>query len=150
MYKILLTNRNMNAYKVGSGDNVTLKAEILKYNSSPSYLENIDIKCYMNYKSNGSVYNLENESVTNIYGISNIDFITNRFIGISKCNCYVTCIIDDELYTSNIIRLNFIEIITADTIITAGKCNMPDNYDRSNFMIIDRTDPYELIYDRMV
>lgn len=147
MYKLILTNRNLNAYKIGK-DEVILKADLLK-NSVMSYKKDVTVHLYMNYKTKGGSYSLEKTAVTDDYGSVSIKFPTDGILDVNNCNAKVTCVINSIEIVSNIVRLNFIASTQTNTIITAGTCNIPEGYDRSDFMILDGSHTaIDVIYER--
>lgn len=103
----VVVNQRISPYKAGTADKIQLKYGLYSNNEgSLSYIKNANLELKLNHIS--GVFNTYASGVTDSYGTYTFYYPCTNISGINNCLGYVTTIINNEIYDSNIVRFNFI------------------------------------------
>lgn len=130
MYSLILTNVKLLPYNINN-DTLNFVFKLMK-DGNLSYLSNVSFSLYADY-GNGS--ELVTTYTTNNYGISTILYPTNAIEDrtVKTALFWTTGTIGANEYTSNIVRVNFLEIAVPEPLIIDANLNL--NVNRSNYTI---------------
>ena len=100
---MVATNQRVSTYKMGTLDKIQIKFQMYSNNRAKlSYLRDVPISLRLNY--NG--WQTYETGVTDKFGNFTFFHVCND-VTVDNCLGYVVAVIDNEVYRSNVVRLNF-------------------------------------------
>jgi PKD repeat protein len=99
----IITNQRISPYKLNTNDKIQIKFQIYKDNAQLSYLNDIPLTLKLNF-SGWQVYE---SGITDRFGSYTFHHLCSEIYDVNNCLTYGVAIINNEVYKSNIIRINF-------------------------------------------